>query len=207
MFLATPKTFSISFKPTAIEIQARHRPLAVHAPPRLPRRTLTHCPDAWRSFFASSRPTLPFTSTLVLRMRRSRVRRFLSEYPAFDFQLSTFNLSPRVFLRFLTPYLAVHEHLSSPHPVQPSAEIPLRISCLLSTFNCRLLTSPRRAFFASSRPTLPFTGTLVLRIRCSRVRRFLSEYPAFDFQLSTFKPPRAGLSSLPHALPCRSRVP
>src|SRR5216683_2749168 len=43
-------------------------------------------------FFASSRPTLPFTSTLVLRMRCSRVRRFLSEYPTFDFQLSTFNL-------------------------------------------------------------------------------------------------------------------
>src|SRR6266581_617249 len=51
------------------------------------------------SFFASSRPTLPFTSTLVLRMRCSRVWRFLSEYPAFDFQLSTFNLPARGFPR------------------------------------------------------------------------------------------------------------
>jgi len=51
------------------------------------------------SFFASSRPTLPFTSTLVLRMRCSRVRRFLSEYPAFDFQLSTSNLPARGFPR------------------------------------------------------------------------------------------------------------
>src|SRR5712692_1081199 len=94
------------------------------------------------SFFSPSRPTLPFTGTLVLRMRCSRVGRFLSEYPTFDFQLSTFNLPARVFLRFLTPCLAVHEYLSSPHPVQPSAEIPLRISCFrLST--CRLLTSPR----------------------------------------------------------------
>src|SRR5216683_818523 len=63
-----------------------------------------------------------------------------------------------VFLRFLTPYLAVHDYLSSPHAVQPSAEIALRISY---------------------------------------------------FRLSTvdFQPPRAGLSSLPPALPCRSRVP
>ena len=39
-----------------------------------------------------------------------------------------------VFLRFLTPYLAVHEYLTFPHAVQPSAEIPLRISCFrLST--------------------------------------------------------------------------
>ena len=45
---------------------------------------------------------LPFTSTLVLRMRCSRLRRFLSEYPAFDlfdFQLSTFNLPARGFPR------------------------------------------------------------------------------------------------------------
>ncbi len=61
-------------------------------------------------------------------MRCSRVRRFLSEYPAFDFQLSTVNLPARVFLRFLTPYLAVHDYLSSPHAVQPSAETPLRMS-------------------------------------------------------------------------------
>jgi len=89
------------------------------------------------SFFSPSRPTLPFTGTLVLRMRCSRVGRFLSEYPTFDFQLSTFNLPARVFLRFLTPCLAVHEYLSSPHPVQPSAEIPLRISCFrLSTVDC-----------------------------------------------------------------------
>src|SRR6266702_8239555 len=109
MFLATPKTFSTSFKPTTIEIQARHHPVAVHTPPRLPRRALTYCPGQFSqivadprdslplanllvarggSFFASSRPTLPFTSTLVLRMRRSRVRRFLSEYPAFDSELS-----------------------------------------------------------------------------------------------------------------------
>ena len=68
------------------------------------------------------------------RIRCSRVRRLLSEYPTFDFQPSTFNLPAWVFLRFLTPYLAVHEHPSSPHPVQPSAEIPLRISCFrLST--------------------------------------------------------------------------
>src|SRR6266851_1489280 len=57
---------------------------------------------------------------------------------------------------------------------------------LLSTFNCRLLTFPRGSFFASSRPTLPFTSALRLRMRCSRVRRFLSESPTFDFQLSTF---------------------
>ena len=50
------------------------------------------------SFFASSRPALPFTSTLLFRMRCNRVRRFLSEYPAFDFQLSTFNLPPGAFL-------------------------------------------------------------------------------------------------------------
>src|SRR6266487_348794 len=45
---------------------------------------------------------LPFTSTLVLLMRCSRLRRFLSEYPAFDlfdFQLSTFNLPARGFPR------------------------------------------------------------------------------------------------------------
>ena len=42
---------------------------------------------------------LPFTSTLVLHMRCSRLRRFLSEYPAFDFQLSTFNLPARGFPR------------------------------------------------------------------------------------------------------------
>src|SRR6266568_1029950 len=81
--------------------------------------------------------SVPFTSTLVLRMRCSRVRRFLSPYPTFDLQLSTVNLPARVFLRFLTPYLAVHDHLSSPHPVQPSAEIPFRISCFrLSTVDC-----------------------------------------------------------------------
>src|SRR6266581_4456335 len=69
---------------------------------------------------------------------------------------------------------------------------------LLSTFNCRLLTSPRGSFFASSRPTLPFTTTLVLRMRCSRVRRFLSEYPTFDFQLSTFNlPARSFLVPIP----------
>ena len=50
------------------------------------------------SFFASSRPTLPFTSTFFLRMWCSRVRRFLSEYPAFDFQLSTVNLARGAFL-------------------------------------------------------------------------------------------------------------
>src|SRR6266581_1883552 len=48
-----------------------------------------------------------------------------------------------------------------------------------------LLVARGGYFFASSRPTLPFTSTLVLRMRCSRVRRFLSEYPAFDFQLLT----------------------
>src|SRR6266700_6057876 len=42
---------------------------------------------------------LPFTSTLVLHMRCSLLRRFLSEYPAFDFQLSTFNLPARGFPR------------------------------------------------------------------------------------------------------------
>ena len=89
------------------------------------------------SFFASSHPTLPFTSTLLFRMRCNRVRRFLSEYPAFDFQLLTFNLPARGFLRFLTPCLAVHEYLSSPHAVQASAEIPLRISYFrLSTVDC-----------------------------------------------------------------------
>ncbi len=51
------------------------------------------------SFFASSHPTLPFTSTLLFRMRCNRVRRFLSEYPAFDFQLLTFNLPARGFPR------------------------------------------------------------------------------------------------------------
>src|SRR6266702_380081 len=89
------------------------------------------------SFFASSRPALPFTSALVLRMRCSRLRRFLSESPAFDFQLSTVNLPARVFLRFLTSYLAVHEYLSSPHAVQPSAQIPLRTFYFrLSTVDC-----------------------------------------------------------------------
>jgi hypothetical protein len=142
-------------------------------------------------FFASSRPALPFTSTLVLRMRCSRVRRFLSEYPAFAFQPSTFNLPAWVFLRFLTPYLAVHEYLSSPHAVHPTAEIPLRISYFrLSTVDFQ---PPCGSFFASSRPTLPFTSTLALRMRCSRLRRFLSEYPAFDFQLSAFNLPARGL--------------
>src|SRR6266581_478686 len=47
--------------------------------------------------------------------------------------------------------------------------------------------------FASSRPTLPLTSTLVLRMRCSRVRRFLSEYPNFDFQLSAFSLPARGV--------------
>ncbi len=178
------------------------------------------------AFFASSRPTLPFTSTLVLRMRCSRVRRFLSESPAFDFQLSTINLPAWVFLRFLTPYLAVHDYLSSPHlrflcvfciPVvlpghpghlyrNPEGACGRRFrelrnrrlrpcgrdsspNILLSTFNRRLLTSPRGSFFASSRPALPFTSALVLRMRCSRLRRFLSESPAFDFQLSTVNLP------------------
>src|SRR5439155_16326734 len=59
------------------------------------------------SFFASSRPALPFTSTLVLRMRCSRVRRFLS-------------------------------------------------NILLSTFNCRLLTSPRGAFLVPIPARNPF---------------------------------------------------
>src|SRR6266851_5741425 len=57
-------------------------------------------------------------------------------------------------------------------------------------------------FFASSRPTLPFTSTLVLRMRCSRVRRFLSEYPTFDFQLSTFNLPARGAFLVP--IPARN---
>jgi len=67
------------------------------------------------SFFACSRPALSFTSTLVLRMRCSRVRRFLSEYPTFDFQLSTFNLPARSFLVPIparNPFKPLHLQLS-----------------------------------------------------------------------------------------------
>src|SRR6266568_5940177 len=60
-----------------------------------------------------------------------------------------------------------------------------------------LLVARGGSFFASSHPTLPFTSTLVLRMRCSRLRRFLSEYPTFDFQLSTFDLSRGFLVPIP----------
>ncbi len=83
------------------------------------------------AYDANGNMTNDGNNTLV-RCRESPPQRHqrwrFSEYPTFDFQLSTFNLPARVFLRFLTPYVAVHECLTSPHAVQPSAEIPLRIS-------------------------------------------------------------------------------
>jgi len=79
-------------------------------------------------------------------------------------------------------------------PVEPSAGgAGLGAEIVLDGLRlANLLVARGGSFFASSRPTLPFTSTLVLRIRCSRVRRFLSEYPAFDFQLSAFNLPARG---------------